>query len=315
MQFFAQLDNNARGILCLVAAVATLTVSDSIIKWVSPFLALHQVMMIRALFSFVILAFIVHYEGGFSSLYTRRPMLHFVRGFLFVLANMFFFMGLASLPIGEVVALFFVAPLFICVLAAPVLGERVGVIRWLAIVVGFVGVLVMVKPGSEVFSMTSLLPILAAFCYAIVQMVTRKLGMRDSAGAMAVYAQFAFLATSATVGLFIGDGRYNNQNNPTFEFLLRAWEWPTLEQYWLLAVCGTMVGIGGYFLSQAYRLAQASVAAPFEYSSLPFALAAGYLIWGDWPDAAAFGGTVLIVISGLMVVFLDQKQKPVQARI
>jgi drug/metabolite transporter (DMT)-like permease len=307
MNYFKSLSNNSQGILCLMGAVAFLSVSDSIIKWLSPFYALHEIMLFRALFAMLVVLYIVRLEGGLKSLKTRRPVLHFLRGTLLVLANMFFFLGLATLPFAENVALFFVAPLFICLLSQPVLGEKVGLPRWIVVFIGLCGVLVMVRPGAEVFTLTSLLPILAAFCYAVMQMLTSKLGIHDSAGTLTFYIQFAFIVISSVIGLSIGDGRFNMMDNPTSEFLLRAWSWPVATDFVLLALCGFIVALGAYLLTQAYRLGQASVVAPFEYSSLPFALILGYLLWGDWPDLISFLGSGLIIFSGLLIVYIERR--------
>lgn len=307
MNYFKSLSNNSQGILCLMGAVAFLSVSDSIIKWLSPFYALHEIMLFRALFAMLVVFYIVRLEGGLKSLKTQRPVLHFFRGSLLVLANMFFFLGLATLPFAENVALFFVAPLFICLLSQPVLGEKVGTSRWLVIVIGLGGVLVMVRPGADVFSVTSLLPILAALCYAIMQMMTRKLGIHETAGTLTFYIQFAFIVISSVIGLSIGDGHFNTLDNTTSEFLLRAWTWPVPGHFGLLALCGFIVAFGGYLLSQAYRLGQASAVAPFEYSSLPFALILGYLMWGDWPDLISFLGSGLIIFSGLLIVYVENR--------
>lgn len=307
MKFFKSLSNNAQGILCLIGAVAFLSVSDSIIKWLSPFYALHEIMLFRALFAMLVVLGIVQLEGGLRILKTRRPVLHFFRGSLLVLANMFFFLGLATLPFAETVALFFVAPLFICILSQPVLGEKVGLSRWLVIFIGLCGVVVIVRPGAEVFAVTSLLPILAALSYAIMQIMTRKLGISEKAGTLTFYIQIAFIVISSVIGLSIGDGRLNMMDNTTSEFLLRAWAWPLPADLGLLMLCGVIVAFGGYLLSQAYRLGQASAVAPFEYSSLPFALIIGYYLWGDWPDWTSFIGSGLIIFSGFLIVYIENR--------
>lgn len=307
MNFFLRQSHNTQGILCLLGAVVLLTVSDSIIKWLSPRLALHEIMLFRSLFAMIVVAFIIKLEGGLTILKTRRPALHFLRGAMLVFANMFFFLGLASMPFAETVALFFTAPLFICLLSQPVLGEKVDATRWMVILLGLGGVIIMLRPGAEVFKLTSLLPVFAALCYAAMQMMTRKLGMTDKAGTLTFYIQLAFILISSIVGLAIGDGRYNNGNHETLDFLLRAWIWPDFADMQLLIVCGVMVSLGAYLLSQAYRMGQAAVVAPFEYSSLPFALLVGYYLWGDWPDMVSFVGSGLIIFSGLLIVYFENR--------
>jgi drug/metabolite transporter (DMT)-like permease len=272
-------------------------------------MALHQVTLLRSCFALLAVLVIVQLEGGLRTLKTNRPVLHFLRGSTLVLANMFFFIGLAAMPLAETVVLFYTAPLFICMLSQPVLGERVGPRRWFVIVVGMLGVIIILRPGSDLFRPVSLLPIMAALCYAAMIMMTRKLGLRESAGALTFYIQIAFIVISGLVGVSIGDGRLDSFDNPSLEFLLRAWHWPDFAQFQLLLACGLIVALGGYLISQAYRLGEAPAVAPFEYASMPFALAVGYYLWGDWPDWLAFVGAGLIIGSGLLVLYLESRQQ------
>ena len=307
MNSILALSANLRGILCLVLALFCLTLSDSIIKWLSPDLPLHQITLFRSLFALPPVLLIVYLEGGWRVLKTRRPLLHFTRGSMLVLANMFFFIGLAAMPLAETVTLFYTAPLFICILSQPVLGERVGLRRWLVILAGLGGVIYMLQPGSELFRPVSALPVLAALCYAAMTMMTRKLGMQEKAGALTFYIQLAFICISALIGLAIGDGGFDRYDGIAFEFLLRAWRWPDAVEWQLLIICGAIVAFGGYLISQAYRLGEAPAVAPFEYASLPFALVVGYYLWGDWPDSRAFIGTGLIIGSGLFMLYLEKR--------
>jgi drug/metabolite transporter (DMT)-like permease len=300
---------NSKGISCLVAAVALLTVNDSIIKLLSTNYALHEIMLFRAMFAMIVIFVIVQLEGGLATLKTRRPVLHFLRGAMMVLANMFFYLGLASLPIAETVALFYSAPLFICLLSQLILAEKVSLTRWLVILTGLAGVLIMLRPGTEIFKMAALLPILGAFAYACMVMITSKLGMQDKAGTMNFYIQFAFIVISSTIGLIVGDGRFNPPDNPTLSFLLRGWSMPSTHDLVLIAACGAIVAVGGYLISQAYRIGQASLMAPFEYSSMPLALLLGYLVWGDWPDYYSFAGSILIISSGILIVMIEKKAR------
>ena len=307
MKRFARFGPNTRGILCLVVAIACLTVSDAIIKWLSPELALHQITLLRSLIALLLVLLIALCEGGWHTLKTQRPVMHLLRGSLLVLANMFFFSALAAMPLAETVTLFYTAPLFICLLSWPLLGERVGAARWIAIAVGMAGVVVMMRPGAELFRPVSILPVLAALSYAAMTMMTRKLGLRETAGALTFYIQIAFVVISAIAGLLIGDGGFDRFDNPSLQFLLREWRWPNAVELQLLTACGAIVTVGGYLISQAYRIGEAPAVAPFEYASLPFALAVGFALWGDWPDARAFLGTGLIVGSGLVVVYLENR--------
>ena len=305
--YTASLNKRAAGILCLAGAVALLSASDSIIKWLSPFYALHEIMLIRACVALSFTMLLVRWEGGLRILRTQRLGLHLLRGLLIVIANMFFFLGLASMPFAEAVALFFVGPLFITLLSQPVLGERVDNIQWIAVGTGLIGVIIMLRPGFGIVSATAILPLLAAFAYACMQMLTRKLGVSAKAATLSFYIQIVFVAVSACIGLAMGDGRFSGSDNATLEFLFRAWTWVTLEHFLLIALCGLLVSIGGYLISQAYRIAEAAVIAPFEYVGLPFAVFWGYQIWGDWPDWVSILGSALIVGGGLLVFLRETR--------
>jgi len=167
------------------------------------------------------------------------------------------------------------------------------------------GVVIIANPTNTDFSWTVLLPVIAAIIYSIMVMMTRKLGMQDTAGTMSFYIQFSLVLSSAVVGLLIGHGRYDIFDQVALDFLLRAWHWPTSAAFLLIAVCGGAAAMGGYLLSQSYRLAEASLIAPFEYASLPLTIVVGFVIWGDLPDSREYLGSALIILSGLAVAYFD----------
>jgi drug/metabolite transporter (DMT)-like permease len=163
----------------------------------------------------------------------------------------------------------------------------------------------MVRPGGDAFQAVALLPVLAALCYACMQMLTRRLGVTDSTAALAFYVQSTFVVVSAAIGVTLGDGGFAGFAHPSLQFLLRAWAWPGLFDGALFVACGFLVGIGALLLSQAYRVSEANVVAPFEYVALPMAVMWGYLLWDDVPDGIAVLGMALIVGSGLFVLYRE----------
>jgi drug/metabolite transporter (DMT)-like permease len=215
------------------------------------------------------------------------------------------FLGLAALPIADATAIFFVSPLVITVFSVIFLQETVGIRRWSAIAVGFAGVLVIVKPGTAAFQLASLLPIGAAFLYATLHMLTRKIGGTESAPTMAFYIQLTFIIASTVIGLGLGDGRFAGSAHPSLDFLLRAWTWPALGDYPILILLGISGMLGGLFISQAYRLSEAAFAAPFEYVAMPLAIMWGVVVFGTFPDATAWIGIALIVGSGLYLLWRE----------
>ncbi len=294
--------------------MVSISVNDVMIKQLSSTYPLHQLVFIRSLIGISFSMVLVHMEGGFSILKTRTPLLHALRGILIVIANLSFFTALAAVPLANATALFFVAPLFITLLSIPMLGEKVGPLRMGAVLVGFLGVLIMLRPWEsaaerEAPLIVLLLPVVAALTYALNQILTRRLGATAKASAMAVYIQATFVVVSLGFFAVAGDGRYaEGLESDSLRFLLRAWIWPEGEDTYFLLGLGVNAAIVGYCLSQAYRLADAATIAPFEYVGLPLAVFWGWLIWGNLPGPSVAFGILLIAGSGLFV-FLRERQK------
>lgn len=298
--------SNLIGAAYALAAVLCFSLNDVGIKFLSDSYALHQVVFIRALVGMAAFAaFVMPFAGGLALLRTRRPKMHLLRGLCVVSANTCLFLGLAAMPIADAVAVFFVSPLVITVFSVLFLRETVGNRRWAAIAVGFLGVLVIVKPGTAAFQLASLLPIAAAFLYAVMHILARKIGGTESAPTMAFYIQLTFIVASTIIGLSLGDGRFAGMGHPSLEFLFRAWVWPDPGDWPILIMLGISGMLGGLFISQAYRLSEAAFAAPFEYVAMPMAIMWGVTVFGTWPDATAWIGIALIVGSGLYLLWRE----------
>lgn len=304
---------NLIGALCALVAAVCFSVNDVGIKYLSGDYALHQVVLIRAVVGTVFfMVFILPFSGGLRVFRTRRPGAHLLRGMCVVLANTSLFLGLAAMPIADAVAVFFISPLVISVFSVLFLGEHVGPRRWISIAIGFVGVLIIVKPGTSAFQVAALLPMLAATLYATMHIIARRVGGTESAATMALYIQITFLVASAAVGLAIGDGRYADQSHPSLAFLFRAWGPIDPGDYALLAALGISGVLGGFFISQAYRISEAAFAAPFEYASMPMAIIWGVTVFGTWPGKSAWIGIALILASGLYLVWRESRKKPLE---
>lgn len=270
------------------------------IKFLSGGYALHQVVLIRSIIGMVFLFLIlVPFEGGFRNLKTKRLGIHIFRGLCVVFANMTFFLGLAAMPLADAVAIFFISPLVITVFSVIFLRETVGPRRWAAVGVGLLGVIIMMRPGSESFQVAAFLPLAAAFGYAALHILTRKIGMTETATTMAFYIQLTFIMVSGLMGLAIGDGRFAGSSDPSLDFLLRAWIWPDFSDVWVFLVVGIGSTFGGYLISQAYRVAEAGLVAPFEYIAMPMAIFWGVIVFDEWPDLVAWIGISFIIGGGL----------------
>jgi drug/metabolite transporter (DMT)-like permease len=301
--------SNLLGALCAIAGVFCFSLNDMAIKFLSGGYALHQVVLFRSAIGLILFCVIIMpMSGGWRVLRTKRLPLHLFRGMCVVFANITFFLGVAALPLADAVAIFFVSPLVISVFSIVFLDERVGPRRWAAIGIGLVGVAIMLRPGSGTFQPAALLPLAAAVGYASLHMMTRHIGGTESAATMSVYIQITFLIVSIASGLVLGDGRFAGHDSPSLEFLFRAWIWPDPGDYPLFVVIGAASMAGGWLISQAYRIAEAGFAAPFEYVAMPLAVFWGVIVFGDWPDRVAWIGIALIVGAGLILLWRERVQ-------
>ena len=296
------MDQRVLGIACVVGAITLFILQDALIKWLSGDYPLHEIVLARAASAIAVTLFMMRLEGGIHLLRTRRLGLQLTRSALLVLANGAFYLALAAMTIAEATSIFFVAPLLITALSALLLHEPVGPRRWAAVCVGLAGVIVMTRPGEGVLRLVALLPIFAATAYAFMQIITRRLGTTERASTIAFYAQAGFLAASVAIGLVAGDGRFAPEDNASLAFLLRAWTVPSAGDAALFLGIGVMNGVGGYLMSQAYRIARPAAIAPFEYVALPMAVFWGVVFFGDWPDLVTYAGMALICASGLYVL-------------
>ncbi|PXW68616.1 EamA-like transporter family protein [Loktanella sp. PT4BL] len=300
------------GAICATVSVLFFSINDVAIKFLSGGYALHQVVLIRSVIGlFIIMAVIVPFTSGWAIARTKRLKMHILRGLCVVFANMTFFLGLAAMPLADAVAIFFVSPLVITLFSVVFLGEVVGPRRWAAIAVGLIGVLVMMRPGTAAFQVASLLPLAAAVCYAGLHILTRRIGGTESAATMAFYIQVVFLFVGVSFGLIAGDGRFGDQSDLSLAFLFRAWSWPAVADYPIFLLIGAGTAVAGYLISQAYRVAEASYVAPFEYLALPMAVVWGIVVFDEFPDLWDFVGMALILGAGLFMVWREARAKPV----
>lgn len=309
----------ALGIFFITLGMLAISSNDMMIKLLSGDYPLHQLVFARSALGILISLIIVQIEGGWRILRTDQPGLHALRGILIVIANMSYFAALAAMPLADATALFFVAPLMITLLSVPILGEKVGPIRMTAVLIGFGGAIIMQRPwaGAETLDVSRivlLLPILAALTYALNQILTRKLGVKSKASAMAVYIQAAFILVSLAMFLAAGDGRFAvGTENPSLVFLLRPWVWPAEEDLWVFIALGLNSAIIGYSLSQAYRVADAGTIAPYEYLGLPLAVLWGFAVFGDLPVLTVWIGMSLILGAGILVFLRERRRSHLAA--
>lgn len=294
--------------LFALAATSLFSVNDVLMKLLSGEYALHQIVLVRSVMGLALTVLIMApLAGGWAALRTNRLGLHMARAGCVFFANMTFFLGIASLPLADAVALFFVSPFVISLFSILFLGETVGPRRWSAIAIGLLGVLIVLRPGTSAFQIASLFPLAAAFGYAGLHILTRHMRDTENAVAMTFYIQVMFFGMCCVLGLFLGSGQWAGAAPDTLIFLVRPWVWPANWDLSVMLLLGVFASVGGYCISQAYRLGEAALVAPFEYLALPLSILWGVTVFGEWPDMWACVGIALILGSGLYTIWREHQ--------
>lgn len=302
---------NSRAIACLCAGIAIFSVQDLILKLLSGDYPLYQAMILRSVVAMPCMALLaVLFDGTWRSLITPRWPALLARGLLNFLAYTAYYLALAALPMATTVALYFTAPLFITLLSVALLGEHVSVSRWFVLALGLIGVVIMVRPGGSLFDWAALLPIFCGFAYALSMILARTMGERDSAAAMAFWGNNAFLLSSLALALVFGSGGSADLMHPSLAFLTRGWVTPSLYDAALMGSCGVIAAVGLTLLTESYRIGQASLVAPFEFTFAFWGVLWGWLFWGSLPDTLGWLGIAIIMAAGIYVVGRAEKSDP-----
>jgi drug/metabolite transporter (DMT)-like permease len=301
--------DSVRGIASLCLGVAVFSIQDLIIKLISGDYPVHQALVLRSITAFPVLFALVALDGGLRTLATSGWKVLLLRGAIMFTAYTSYYLGLAALPMATCVALYFTAPLFITLLSVMFLGERVDIQRWIALLLGFIGVLIVVRPGTDAFDWAMLLPVYAGFSYGLSMVMARWLGSRETAAVMATYGNAMFLLGALALAAVFGSGEYASEAHKSLGFLVRGWSTPPLTDFLLMATCGLVAATGLVLLTQAYRVAEASVVAPFEYTGMVWSVILGFLFWNELPDAQGWAGITIIIGAGLYILHREQQVK------
>ncbi|MEY8841834.1 DMT family transporter [Cribrihabitans sp. XS_ASV171] len=276
-------------ILTICAGVAFLVANDAVAKLLTDRYAPIQIVFLRNLIAVPMIATVIVTAFGPAGLRTSHLRLHALRGALMVLGAWLFFTALSHMPLAEATALVFSAPIFITALSVPLLGEHVGWRRWGAVLVGFAGVLVIVRPGSAAFQVTALLPVGTALCYALFMLSARWIDRAERLWTMMLFAMLFPMIYAAPIALA---------------------QWGPVQAGDLVLFVATAVfgSLGLALIGQAFRMAPAAIVAPFDYTALIWATGLGWLIWGDIPAIWTFLGAAIIIASGIFIILREAKQ-------
>ncbi|MGY5804142.1 DMT family transporter [Rhizobium sp. LEGMi12c] len=293
--------NPLRGMTIMASAMILLPTMDAIAKYMASFEGMSpgQVTFYRFFFQLVCMLPMLATMAGRSAFSAKRPWMNLLRGALHGAASLLFFAAVKYMPLADVFAIYFVEPFMLTALSALFLGDKVGWRRWLAIVIGFVGAMIVIQPSFEIFGLKALLPVACAFLFALYLFMNRAVGEADSPMTMQVMAGVGgtlFMSVTLLAGASAGIA--------DFEPSLPA----SVLGLVLLLILGSISGYAHMLVVRAFRLAPLSLLAPFQYFEIISATILGYAIFGDFPNLSKWIGIAIIVSSGLFIIWRERIQ-------
>jgi drug/metabolite transporter (DMT)-like permease len=302
-------ENRTRAALLAMFAVGLATAQDAIVKSVSGAYPAHETVILRCVSSIPILGAWLWWTAGFRSLITPYLRWLIIRGLILCSAYLAFVLSIAAMPIANAVAIYFTMPFIIAALAGPFLKEHVPHYRWLAIAAAFIGVIIMVRPGSESFEPAALLALYSALGYAIGQMMGRSLSQNVEPIVISNVQNVVYLGVGLALLLIIPFLGLHSGSHKSIAFLTRPFAWPTPWDTFLLCFMGALSTLGMVAFINAYKLAPSNFVAPFEYTAMIWAVLYGLIFFNDFPDIYTWTGIAIVVLAGLWMLWKDSHQK------
>ena len=295
MTSFATSHENAKfkGIILMVLSTLFMGLNNALLKWLSDTIPATQLLSMRsAVICLIILAIAARYRS-LAVIRIGNPRGHLLWGGVQFINGILFILAVAVLPLADTIALTFAGPLFLTALAIPFLGENVGWRRWVAIIVGFLGIVIITRPTPEAFRLLALLPLGVALSGAIRDIISLRLTAHE--GSLAILFSSSVIAMVLTL--------------PLAPF---GWIMPNAMEWGLVALTGCSVCLGQYFMIETFRFAEAKVVAPLRYTAIIWSVALGYMVWGDIPDSWTVTGTMIVVASGIYILRREYKLRDVE---
>ena len=275
------LSKNQLGFLYMFLSVCAFSVMDLIVKWSDSY-PLGQVIFFRGFFGLVLYYFVIPKERLKDFYYTKRPILHFSRCFFGLIALLSIFIALRNLPLATVVSITFAVPIFTTIFSILFLSEKVGFFRWLAVIVGFIGIVVISEPGLSALNIYYIFPFIFVLGLSYVAISIRQLSSTEPVWLISLY----FSVAITLAGLF------------TIPY---GWLMPNLIDLILLSLIGIFGGVANLWLSQSYKFSEVSLVTPLKYLALVFAIIFGYFIWDEIPTIKTLVGATLVITSSVII--------------
>ena len=275
------LSKNQLGFFYMFISVCAFSLMDVLVKWSDAY-PVGQVLFFRGFFGIIPLLFLIPRDRFLDFYKTTRPFLHFKRCLSGLIALISIFIALRNLPLATVVSITFAAPIFTTVFSIFLLKEKVGLYRWLAVIVGFVGIIVITEPGFSSLNFYYIYPIIFCLGLSYVAIAIRKLSSTEPVWLISFFFSFSI----TILGLFS---------------LYKGWVMPDILDLFLLSMVGILGGLANLWLSQSYKYSEVSLVTPLKYLALVFAIIFGYFIWSEVPTIKTLMGALLVIISSFII--------------
>jgi drug/metabolite transporter (DMT)-like permease len=267
----------------MVIAGLLLTANDGILKWLTGGYSTGQIMFVRGLFVFIPISFFIWWAGGIYQMRIVSLKGQLFRAIFVVIGTFCFVSGLAYLPLADAISISFAGPLFVTAMASYFLKEIIGWRRWVAVFIGFIGVMIIIRPTGDAMQWAALLPLIASFTGALRDIITRYIaGGEQSATILTVSTVAVCLAGLATAPL--------------------GWKPVPLSDLFLFLASGLLIGGAHFLMIDSFRYAEAAIVTPFKYTSIIWGTAFGFLVWGNLPDQWTMTGSMIVIASGLYIL-------------
>ena len=275
------LSKNQLGFLYMFMSICAFSLMDLIVKWSVDY-PIGQVLFFRGFFGIVFYFFVIPRERLYDFYQTKRPGLHILRCLSGLIALVAIFIALRKLPLATVVSVSFAAPIFTTIFSIFLLNEKVGIFRWLAVLVGFIGILIITEPGISELNIYYIFPIIFCLGLSYVAITIRQLSSTEPVWLISFYFSLSITILS-------------------FFTIPQGWVLPSMNHFLLLSLMGIFGGVANLWLSQSYKNSEVSLVTPLKYLALVFAIIFGYFIWGEIPTVKTLAGAFLVIISTLII--------------
>ena len=301
-------ENTPKAIILIIIGMSAVAFQDTLIKYISSETNIFLILLFRALLGIIFLSIFLKIKKEPLIFKTNYSVLTIIRVLLFYSAFILYFFSLTKLSLATATTLFFVSPFFITILSMIFLNETIGFRRWLALIIGFIGVILVMDPKINNFNIYSTFPVICALFYALTMIIQKKTSLEDSLYSQIFHIYICAIVFSIVTGFVIGNGNYYDSSNDHFQFIFRAWSLNNINIIFSLFFIGISGFVAFLCIFQAYRIGSPPSVAPFEYILIAWSLILSWIIWHETLNFKGYVGLSCIVFGGVYTLIRERKK-------